>query len=160
MMKFSPLILLAAMLANPMAALAADSHDHGAAAPQKMSLNAGKRWTTDAPLRQAMTAMRASVAATLPLAHDGTATTAQFDAMSQEVNAQVAAIVQNCKLDAKADAQLHTVIADLLSGAEVAEGKQTSQSRAAGVVKVAQGLNTYGKYFDHAGWKAIPMPKH
>ncbi|MBI2751511.1 MAG: hypothetical protein HYX43_19810 [Burkholderiales bacterium] len=160
MMQFSPLILAAALLANPLAAWAADSHDHGAAAPQKMGLNAGEKWMTDAPLRQAMTAMRASVAATLPLAHEGKATTAQFDALSQEVNAQVAAIVQNCKLDAKADAQLHSVIADLLSGAEVVEGKQPSHSRAAGVVQVAQGLNSYGKYFDHAGWKAIDLPKH
>jgi len=160
MMKFPPLFLIAAALASPLAALAADHHDHGAAAPQKMSLNAGKKWTTDAPLRQAMAAMRASVGATLPLAHDGTATTAQFDALSQEVNAQVAAIVQNCKLDAKADAQLHAVIADLLSGVEVAEGKQQGKSRAAGVVQIAQGLNTYGKYFDHAQWEAIPIPKH
>lgn len=160
MMQFSPLILAAALLANPLAAWAADSHDHGTAAPQKMGLNAGKKWMTDAPLRQAMTAMRESVAATLPLAHEGKATTAQFDALSQEVNAQVAAIVQNCKLDAKADAQLHTVIADLLSGAEIAEGKQPSKSRAAGVVQVAQGLNAYGKYFDHAQWKAIPLPRH
>lgn len=160
MMKFSPLILLAAMLANPVAAWAADPHDHGAAAPQKIALNAGKKWMTDAPLRQAMTAMRASVGITLPLAHAGTATAAQFDALSHEVNAQVAAIVQNCKLDAKADAQLHTVIAELLNGAEVAEGKQQGKNRAAGVIQIAQGLNTYGKYFDHAGWKGIALPKH
>lgn len=160
MMKFFPLILLATMLASPVATWAVDSHDHGAAASQKIALNAGKKWITDAPLRQAMSAMRASVVATLSLAHEGTATTAQFDALSHEVNAQVAAIVQNCKLDAKADVQLHTVIADLLSGAEVAAGKQTSQSRATGVVQLAQGLNTYGRYFDHAGWKAIPMAKH
>ncbi len=160
MMKFFPLILIAAVLANPLAAWAADPHDHGTTEPQKVSLNAGKKWMTDAPLRQAMTAMRASVGATLPLAHDGTATAAQFDALSKEVNAQVAAIVQNCKLDAKADAQLHTVIAELINGAEVAEGKQQGKSRAAGAVQIAQGLNTYGKYFDHAGWKAIPLPKH
>lgn len=160
-MKMSPLILIVAVLANPLAAWAADSHDHGAAAPRKLSLNAvGKKWMTDAPLRQAMAAMRSSVATALPLAHAGQATTAQLDALSQEVNAQVAAIVENCKLDAQADAQLHTVIAEILGGAQAAEGKQPEQSRAAGVVRIAQGLNAYGRHFDHAGWKAIPLPKH
>lgn len=155
----SPLFLLcAAILTTPVATLAATSHDHGHGTPQKIELNAGKKWATDAPLRQAMAAIQSSVNRTLPAAHAGKATPADYDALGQEVTAQVGYIVENCKLDPKADAQLHTVIGEILQGAEAAQGKEGEKNRAAGVVKVAQALNAYGKHFAHAGWKAIRLP--
>lgn len=157
-MKFPMYVLIAATLASPLAVVAAAHDAHGAAAKHRIELNAGKKWATDDPLRQAMVAIRASVDVTLPKAHAGKATAADYDAFSKEVNTQVAYIVQNCKLDPKADAQLHTVIADILAGAEAAAGTQKGKGRAAGVVQIAQGLNTYGKYFDHAGWKPVAVP--
>ena len=157
-MKIPMLLLLAATLAAPLATLAAAPHDHDNAAPQKMELNAGKKWATDAPLRQAMAAIRSSVNQTLPAAHAGKATPADYDAFGKEVTAQVTYIVENCKLDPKADAQLHIVIGDIMSGVEAAQGKPTDAERASGVVKIAQAINTYGKHFDHAGWQAINLP--
>lgn len=157
-MKFFTPLLIVATLASPLATLAANQHGHDGAAPQKIELNAGKKWATDAPLRQAMTAIRSSVAATLPAAHAGKASNADYDALGREVTVQVAYMVQNCKLDPKADAQLHTIIGDMMNGAEAAEGKQPDKSRASGVVKIAQGLNTYGTYFDHTGWQVVKLP--
>jgi hypothetical protein len=157
-MKFLNPLLIAATLATPLATLAADHQEHGSAAPPKIELNAGKKWAIDAPLRQAMTALRSSVAATLPAAHAGKATAVDYDALGKEVTGQVSYMVQNCKLDPKADAQLHTIIGDIMNGAEAAEGKQPGKDRASGVDKIAQGLNTYGKYFDHPGWQAIKLP--
>ncbi len=154
--------LLAAALALPFAAFAATpaSHDHGhdSAAPQQMVLNAGKKWTIDAPLRQGMLTMHSAVKHTLPAAHAGKATAADYDALGAKVSAQVAYIVENCKLQPQADEQLHTVIAQLLSGVEAVQGQQGEGERASGVVKMAQALNTYGQYFEHAGWKAIAVP--
>lgn len=157
LLKLPMLLLIAATLATPLTALAADSHKHGSDS-HKIELNAGKKWASDAPLRQAMTAIRSSVATTLPAAHSGKATTADYDALGKEVAAQVAYIVQNCKLNPKADAQLHVVIGDIMNGVETVEGKQHDKERASGVVQIAQALNTYGQYFDHAGWKAIKLP--
>lgn len=155
----SPMFLLiAAMLAAPLTTLAADSHDHGSAKQHKVELNAGKKWATDAPLRQAMTALRTSTTAILPSAHAGKASAENYDAYGKVVAGQVTYIVQNCKLDPKADAQLHLVIGDIMTGAAIAEGKQPDQQRASGVVKVAQALNAYGKHFDHGGWQAIRLP--
>lgn len=156
-MKFSILLLLAATLAVPLPTMAADSHDHGAI-PHKIELNAGKKWATDAPLRQAMSAIRTAVATTLPSAHAGKASAADYDALGKDVTANVSSIVQNCKLDPKADAQLHVVIGDLMNGVEAAEGKQRSKDRASGVVQIAQALNIYGKYFDHVGWQPVKLP--
>ncbi|GAB3548022.1 hypothetical protein GCM10027343_27970 [Noviherbaspirillum agri] len=158
-MKRHTLLLAAITLAFPLTSLAAEPghHDHGAA-PQKLELNAGKKWPTDEPLRKGMSAMRAQVATALPAAHAGKLTPAQYEALGQELNTQVGDIVRNCKLDPKADAQLHVVIGDLAEGIETLEGKSQEKQRASGVVKVAQALNAYGKHFEHAGWKAIKLP--
>ena len=144
----------------PVAAPAASpsAHDHGAGEPQKVELNAGKKWQIDAPLRQGMGAMRKAVNHMLPLAHAGKAQAADYDALGAEVSRQVAYIVENCKLDPKADAQLHIVIGEILGGVDAAQGKEGDKARAAGVVNIAQALNTYGRHFDHSGWKSIPMP--
>jgi len=157
-MKLALSLLLAATLATPLATLAAESHDHGAAASHPIELNAGKKWATDAPLRKAMQEIKASVDRTLPAAHAGKAKAADFDAFGQAVTAQIGYIVENCKLDPKADAQLHAVIAEMVAGADMAQGKQGDPERASGVVKIAQALNTYGAYFQHPGWKATPLP--
>lgn len=156
-MKSSTALLLALALSSPLAVMAADAHDHGKSAPHKLELNAGKKWGTDPALRQAMSGIQKSVAQTLPAAHSGKATPAQYDAFGKEVSAQVAYMVENCKLDPKADAQLHLIVADIMEGVEAAQGKQGEKKRAAGVVKVAQAANAYGKHFDHTGWQAIKL---
>ena len=150
-------LLLAIALAAPMGAFAADAHDHGKAAPHKLELNAGKKWSTDDALRQGMTTIHASVSQTLPAAHSGKAKASDYDAFGQTVSAQIAYIVENCKLDPKADAELHGLIGQMMNGAEAAQGKQGDAKRADGVVAVAKALNTYGDYFDHKGWKKIDL---
>ena len=158
-MKSPIVLLLAVALASPFAALAAtDAHDHGKSSPHKLELNAGKKWGTDDALRQAMSTIHTSVSQILPKAHSGKAKAADYEAFSKDVTAQVAYIVENCKLDPQADAQLHIIVADIMSGVEAAEGKEGEKQRASGVVKIAQASNAYGKHFDHAGWKAIQLP--
>ncbi|WP_042423805.1 hypothetical protein [Comamonas granuli] len=160
-MKSPIALLLALSLASPLAALAAaDAHDHGNAAPHKLELNAGKKWGTDQALRQAMGQIHKAVSQTLPAAHSGKATAADYDAFGKEVSDQVTYMVDNCKLDAAADAQLHIIVADLMGGIEAAQGKQGAKKRAAGVVQVAQAANAYGKYFEHTGWQPIKLPQH
>lgn len=156
----SPLALMLALaLSSPLAVLAAsDAHDHGKSAPHQLELNAGKKWGTDDALRKAMSGIQTSVAQTLPAAHAGKASAADYDAFGKDVTAQVTYMVENCKLDPQADAQLHIIVADLMAGVEAAQGKHGEKKRASGVVKVAQAANAYGKHFDHAGWKAIQMP--
>lgn len=150
--------LSAAMLALPLMVHAApDHHDHGHAG-HTIELNAGKKWGTDEALRQGMDAIRALTETALPAAHAGTLSPAGYDALANDVNAQVAHIVDNCKLDAKADAQLHVILAELAAGIETMQGKRAGEARAMGVVHVSQTLNTYGKYFNHPGWKTIALP--
>lgn len=139
-------------------AWAAAEHAHGQDA-HALELNAGKKWATDDPLRQGMTKIRDAVDAKLPAVHRGKMSTAQYDALGRQIDTQIAYIVGNCKLDPKADAVLHLILADLNEGNEILQGKQAKQARSDGVVKVVHALGQYGSYFDHPGWKT-PQAAH
>ena len=135
-------------------ALAADTHAHGAAAPSKLTLDHGKKWTTDAPLRQRMGEIRALLAPQLGPIHAGKLPSADYQALGAAVEQKVAAIVAECKLPPDADAMLHLIVADLVAGADIMQGK-TDGKPADGAHKVVTAANAYGRYFDHAGWKPL-----
>lgn len=156
-MKFFVVLPFVFALAAPLANAAEDHSKHGAGAPHKLELNAGKKWATDKPLRKAMSEIRKTAVGTLDAVHHGKDTPAAFDAAAKAITAEVSYAVANCKLDPKADAQLHVVIGDILKGTEVLEGKQPEVARAEGVVAVARALNAYGEHFNHPGWKAIDL---
>lgn len=136
------------------AAHAAHDHHHGheAEAPQKLQLNAGKKWATDASLRQAMSAINEAMGKALPVIHRQQFSDAQYQVLAGSIEQQIAFAIENCKLDAKADAMLHLIIADLQGGAEVMSGK-TGGDRHDGAVRVLRALKAYGQYFQHPGWR-------
>jgi hypothetical protein len=144
-MKTAPtrtlVLAMAVALAAP-AAAAADAfwHEHAATQPQ-LVLKQGRKWPTDAPLRQGMENIRASLAKA-----------PSYEALAVDVRGEVAGIVQGCKLEPEADAQLHVVLIHLLAAAEAMEGKVDGESRAAGMLRVIGALDAYGSHFDHPGW--------
>jgi hypothetical protein len=133
---------------------AADVHSHAAAAPAKLALDHGRRWATDQPLRQYMGDIRALMAARLAPIHSGKLPAADYQALGAAVEQKVAAIVTDCKLPPDADAVLHLIVADLVAGADIMQGK-ASGTPAEGAHKVVTAANAYGRYFDHAGWKPL-----
>ena len=145
---------LALAFAGPVPA-ATDAHDHGAAGSAALELNQGKKWQTDEPLRKGMTSMRGALASDLKAIHADKATPQQYEALAAKLNGEVAYVVQNCKLEPKADAELHKVIAEVMGGAEAMEGKDPHADRRAGAVRVVKALNTYGKFFNHPGWRNL-----
>lgn len=155
--KFSILLAALALVvsASTHAAGSTDGHHHdgqGSIAPQTLQLNAGKKWATDEPLRQAMNDINQTMAKALPLIHKNQFGNAEYQALAATVNQKVAYAVEHCKLEPRADAMLHLIIADLVAGAETMEGK-TPNSRQDGAVRVLEALKTYGKFFQHPGWK-------
>jgi hypothetical protein len=133
---------LALAFAGP-AFAASDVHSHEPGAGEaKLVLDHGKKWPTDAPLRQGMENIRTALGSHM-----------KYGALAAKVSVQVAGIVQNCKLEPEADAQLHIVIADIMAGVEAMEGKVKGETRRAGAERIANALNAYGEHFDHAGWK-------
>lgn len=151
--------LLVAGLSLSAAGLAAPAHKHDAhadhAAPTTLQLNAGKKWATDAPLRKSMESIRQSVEASLHQIHENRLTPAGYGTLARKVEGEVGNIVSNCKLEPKADAQLHLIVADLLAGAEQMAGKVKKAKRQDGAVKVIGALEQYATYFDDPQFKPI-----
>jgi len=148
-----------AMATTPALASGAKAgHDHGhAAAPHKLALDHGKKWGTDETLRTSMDRIRAAVEPQLGAAHAGKLSPADYAALAGKVENEVATIVGNCKLEPKADAMLHLVIADLGAGTDAMAGKASKARPEQGLAKVAGAVNNYGRYFEHPGFKPIAM---
>jgi hypothetical protein len=156
MIKHTVIAVALALAFGGPALAAGEAHGHGPGAEQaKLTLNHGKKWQTDAPLRQGMENMRAALAGDLKTIHADKASAKQYEALAAKLEGEVAYVVQNCKLDPEADAQLHLVVAEVLGGAEAMKGKEQGVTRRAGTVRVVKALNEYGKYFDHPGWRKL-----
>lgn len=149
------------------AAAAQPAHDHGAAhghghdhGADRLALDDGRKWPTDAALRDGMNRLRALAAKRLDAAHHGKISTVQYAALARQVETEVGGIVANCKLEPRADAMLHLVIAEIGAGADAMAGKAPGVKRAQGLLQVAGAVNAYGDYFDHPGFKPIAELQH
>ncbi len=134
-------------------ALAAlSSHDGHVAEALELSLNQGRKWATDEPLRQGMAAIREAITQSLSAVHNATYTPAQYASLTATLEQQVDGIVRNCRLPPEADAQLHLVLADIFEGID---GLKSDNARVSGAMRVLQALDAYGAHFDHPGWEPV-----
>jgi hypothetical protein len=133
----------------------AQTHSHDTAAPAKARPEAGRKWATDAPLRDGMGRIRALVEPQLAPAHAGTLTAAQVAALAGRIETEVGGIVAHCKLEPQADAALHAVLAEIGAGTDAMAGKTAQQRPALGLVQVARAVNDYAGRFEHPGFKPI-----
>ncbi|HJV96569.1 MAG TPA: hypothetical protein VJ608_11060, partial [Albitalea sp.] len=145
-------LAFAAGLASP-ARAQTSAHSHDAATPHKLSLDHSRKWATDEALRNGMGRIRGLVEPRLSNADKLDA--AQYRDLAAQVETEVGTIVANCKLEPKADAMLHLVIADLLAGTDAMAGKNAKLRPAQGLAKVVVAVNEYGGHFDHPGFKPI-----
>lgn len=136
--------------------LAVEGHSHGAhaEAARGPTLNEGRKWATDANLRRSMTEIRNA----LELAHGGThdrvLTPAQYQALARTLEGHIASIVGKCRLEPAADADLRVILAELNAAAGAFKAPTTVESSQA-LQRAAMAANTYGKHFDHPGWKSL-----
>jgi len=140
--------------ATSLAAEEGHKHEH-AAGEAKLVLDHGRKWQTDAVARQSTDRLRAALSADLKAIHAGKQTDARYAALADQVNAEVANMVQNCKLEPKVDEQFHVVLTELLAAAEAMQGKEKEVSRRHGAERMAKALNDYGRYFQHPGWRRL-----
>ena len=140
-------------LSHPVSAETAhDAHaQHGA---MTLSLDQGKPWQTDAPLRAGMDELHAAFAEKLPAIHEDRMSAAEYQALGENTRQEVGTIVAQCKLTPEADAMLHLIIAELLSGADIMTGKAEGAPRE-GAHKAVMALDNYGRFFDHPGWVGL-----
>jgi hypothetical protein len=133
----------------------ASGHDHASHAAPVLTLNAGKRWATAEPLRLGMQRIRDAVMPLLGASGQRTIGASQAKAMAESVQAQVNFLFQNCKLEPAADAALHGLIAEIVSGAAAVAADPGSKT---GAAQLLGALRKYPEYFDHPNWQPIPAP--
>jgi len=128
------------------------AHEHGPDA-LTLELDDGRRWQTDASLREGMQRIRSA----LDAAHAGPAgrpdaEAAAGRALASAIDDAIGYMVANCRLSPEADANLHVLLGQL--GQASAALKQDPTAPQA-VDTVVATLELYGRYFDHPGWGPI-----
>ncbi len=132
-------------------------HAHDEHVSAELSLNNGEPWETDEALRHGMIEIRTAVDMLEPAFAAGQLDKTQAMQLSQSVQSSVNTMIEQCELEPAADANLHSILAMLLSGAAVLESTPMSE-RGFPTLKVA--LQAYGQYFNHSGWQSDDHAAH
>lgn len=135
--------------------LAEEKHGHNAHGGVALQLNSGKKWETDAPLRNGMAGIRDDMASKLGEIHASKLKKTGYAELSEKISTHTNSIFKNCKLSPKADAQLHLVLSQILGGNQQMKSAKSIQDRRAGAIKIIDALQLYPKYFDHPGWQPL-----
>jgi hypothetical protein len=139
-------------------ALAAENHHHShrahAEAPTKLTLNDGRKWKTDAPLRNGMQEIRDALESAHGHGHDRDISPAQYKALGMTLERNIASIVMNCKLEPAADANLHVIIGELNAAADAFRAASPATAEKA-LQRAATATNAYASHFEHPGFKTL-----
>lgn len=128
------------------------NHGHNEHAVSGLSLDHGEKWKTDAPLRQGMQSINDAVMNAVPAYHHETLTKTASEKLARHINTQVNYLIENCKLEPDADATLHILIGDLLTGADKVSNDPLSEQ---GMPYLVKTLQQYQDYFEHPELKSI-----
>lgn len=128
------------------------SHQGHGSSVEEMTLDDGRKWQTDEPLRAGMTGIREEIALALPRVHDGELTADEYAVLAGNLEQHVDDIINDCKLPPEADMQLHIALTEILGGIDT---MREGDERDRGVVAVVRALTAYGDHFDHPGWQPL-----
>jgi hypothetical protein len=128
------------------------THHHDAHGTSALSLNEGRRWETDLPLRTGMQRIRDAVEPVLQARATGPITRDAAKTLAASIQENVNYLIENCKLAPQADATLHVLITELLTAAALLAENPGSLDA---VSQLRDALKKYPEYFDHPGWKPL-----
>src|SRR5690554_6375562 len=153
--QFTKLSVIAAMLLGmltmPAMATAEEDDDHGHEVTE-LTLNNREQWEIDAPLSLAMRKIRNAMSEQLDGIHANNLPQKKYNALAKDINNQIAHMIDNCELEPAADAHLHTILNDLMNGAETMQSEVSVQ---AGVVKVLGAIEHYTRYSNDSKLKPL-----
>ncbi len=149
------LLLIAPLgLVYPAMAQSNRSHEHHAEKTE-LTLNKGKKWQTDAPLREGMANIKQEFAKHLSDIQANKVSDVIYLQLADASNSEINKIFQNCKLPKDADAQLHTVLVGMLAGVGQMKSGQDNGAKHEGALQVVKGLEQYAAHFDHPDWQKL-----
>lgn len=129
------------------------AHVHHQTSTEAPARPEGQRWATDAPLRAAMTRIRASVAGQRGAFDHGKLAAAEAAKLATAVEDEVKFMITHCTLDPAPDAALHALIGRLLTAARALRAEPHSPG---GLPQMLAVLKDYGSSFAHDGWTPLP----
>lgn len=161
-MKRITTVLLAAAIAAvlPTFAAGSGSHEshghasHGSAKPA-LALDNGRQWATDQALRRHMGEVRAMLAVHREAILEGSLSEKDAHVLGSAIEAKVAAILTECRLDPEADRNLHAIVAQLVEAADILQGKSRRVPAAKGARHAVRAAQMYATYFSHPGWVPV-----
>ena len=134
----------------PTGVLAAEPHAH--AAKVEIMLDNGKKWPTDAALRQGMGEIRVAIAGALARIHSSEFPRGEFEQLAAKVQAQVDYVTANAGCPRRPITSCTSSWSRFLDGIAAMKA-DTGQTQ--GAVQIVQALELYGTHFDHAGWQPL-----
>lgn len=141
-----PLLIVLFCVFFSCAVLASTPHEHGhQQQSDKLVLNDGQKWPTDAPLRDAMATLRHSLMAVLDDIHHHRLNDQGYVKLAEEVQQQSHQIISQCALEPQADAQFHIILAQLLKSAQ---SMQQPEQQRQGAILLLNALQNYQIYFE------------
>ncbi|MDE2400578.1 MAG: hypothetical protein KGL90_02790 [Burkholderiales bacterium] len=132
----------------------AQEHDHKASERSAATvLNHGKKWETDAVLRQGMDNIAQAMAVNREGIEKERLSPQDYQRLAEVVEKNLADIVKNCKLSKASDAAFHNVVlADMTRDAELMRTSPKVQVQRVSALGVLRTLHNYGEYFQHPAW--------
>ena len=106
------------------------------------------RWTPDAPLLEGMSQVRGALAGLEAESHPSDAAVAGYAA---DIDAAVAYMFANCKLDTEPDVALHAILARLMAGTKALKANPSDGSP---VADMHAAMHNYEQLFDDPGLAA------
>ena len=131
-------------------------HDASHETHAALSLDNGKRWKADAPLQTGMQRIRNAATPVLAAHAQGRLSPDAAKHLSASVQESATFLMQNCRLEPKADATLHVFLTDLLRGAALLAENPSSVE---GASLMSESLRRYPDYFEHPGWVPVAGSK-
>ncbi|QJR16254.1 hypothetical protein [Usitatibacter palustris] len=123
-------------------------------ASNRLSLDQGRKWSTDEALRRSMEEIRAALAQHRDAILRDMLSTDQERALGRTIENRVAAILGESRLEASAAANLQLVVADLVQAADILKGMANPHGLRGDTLAV-RATQMYATYFEHPGWKPV-----
>ncbi len=120
-----------------------------------LKLNDGKKWETDTALREGMSQVKIQMESNLHAIHNNKLASGKYLEISKSISEQLGKIFKGCKLKPDADAMLHVILAQMISGANQMKSEKTIKLKREGAIKIISALGQYGEFFDHPSWVPI-----
>ncbi len=128
-----------------------DAHSGHETQNATLSLNQGERWQTDEPLRKGMLEIRQAVEKAGTDSGTGELSAQQAEELTLALDGSVDFIIEQCKLEPEADANLHVILAEILSASGALKSEPHAEDALA---RIHGALENYAHYFNHPDWAA------